>query len=67
MTHAPGGDPGGALLEVADKHDPAVIVVGDKGMHAGEREWFNNVADKLSHRGTSSVLIVSTARVRPRR
>ena len=60
VTHAPEGDPGDALLELADKHDPAVIVVGDKGMHAGERERFGNIADKISHKGVTSVLIVFT-------
>ena len=60
VTHASGGDPGDSLLEMANKHDPAVIVVGSRGMHTGEREWFGNVADKISHKGISSVLIVST-------
>ena len=60
VTHAPGGDLGDALLELADKLDPAIIVVGSKGMHAGERERFGNVADKISHKGVSSVLLVST-------
>ena len=60
VTHAPQGDPAGALLELADKHEAAVIVVGSTGMHAGEREWFGNIADKISHKGTSGVLIVST-------
>jgi nucleotide-binding universal stress UspA family protein len=58
VTHPLQGDPAGALFEVADKHDPAVIVVGSKGMHAGEREWFGSIADTISHKGTSSVLIV---------
>jgi nucleotide-binding universal stress UspA family protein len=58
VTHALGGDRGDALLAVADKHDPAVIVVGSKGMHTGERERFGNIADKISHKGVSSVLIV---------
>ena len=60
ITHALQRDPAGALLEVADKHDAGVIVVGGKGMHAGERERFGNIADKISHSGTSGVLIVST-------
>ncbi len=59
VTHVAEGDPAGALLELADTHDAAVIVVGSKGMHAGEREWFGNIADKISHKGDSSVLIVS--------
>jgi nucleotide-binding universal stress UspA family protein len=58
-AHAHEGDPADALLEVADKNEAAIIVVGSKGMHVDERERFGNVADKLSHKGTVSVLIVS--------
>ncbi len=59
-THALENDPTDGLLDVADNNDAAIIVVGSKGMQAGERDWFGNVADKLSHKGTCSVLIVST-------
>jgi nucleotide-binding universal stress UspA family protein len=37
------------------------MVVGNKGMHGDERERFGNVPDKLSHKGTTSVLIAFTA------
>lgn len=60
-THALQGDPADALLDVAEKEDAAIIVVGSKGMHADERERFANVPDKISHKGTFSVLIVFTA------
>ncbi len=60
VTHVAEGDPAGGLLELADAHDAAIIVVGSKGMHAGERERLGNIADKISHKGTSAVLIVST-------
>lgn len=59
-THALEGDPADALPDVAAETDAAIIVVGGKGMHADDRERFGNVADKLSHKGTSSVLIVFT-------
>jgi hypothetical protein len=45
---------------VAKHSDAAIIVVGSKGMHADERERFGNVPDKVSHRGTTSVLIAFT-------
>lgn len=59
--HARHGDHADALLAVADEHGPAILVVGSAGMHTDERERFGNIADKISHKGTSSVLIVSTA------
>lgn len=58
-THALRGDPADGLLDVAAKTNAAVIVVDGKGMRSGEREWFGNVADKLSHTGTSSILIIA--------
>lgn len=59
--HALQGDPTDGLLDVAEKNDAAIVVVGSKGMQAGERDWFGNVPDKLSHKGTCSVLIVLTS------
>jgi nucleotide-binding universal stress UspA family protein len=58
ITHALQDDPADALLDVAEKNDAAIIVVGSQGMHADDREWFGNIPDKISHKGTSSVLIV---------
>lgn len=57
-THSLEGDPADALLEVAEKTNAAIVVVDGKGMHSPDRERFGNVADKLSHSGSSSVLIV---------
>jgi nucleotide-binding universal stress UspA family protein len=59
-THAPEGDPVDAVLAVAGDTDAAIIVVGSEGMHAGEREWFGGISDKISHKGKASVLIVFT-------
>lgn len=59
-VHALEDDPADALLAVAEKNNAAIIVVGSKGMHADEREWFGNVPDKISHTGAVSVLIVFT-------
>jgi nucleotide-binding universal stress UspA family protein len=53
--------PADLLLAAARIRDPAIMVVGSKGMHVEERERFGNVPDKLSHKGTTSVLIAFTA------
>jgi nucleotide-binding universal stress UspA family protein len=60
-THSLEGDPADALLDVAEKSNAAIVVVDGKGMHSADRERFGNVADKLSHSGSSSVLIVFAA------
>jgi nucleotide-binding universal stress UspA family protein len=52
--------PADLLLAAARIRDPAIMVVGSKGMHVDERERFGNVPDKLSHKGTTSVLIAFT-------
>ena len=53
--------PADLLLAAARIRDPAIMVVGSKGMHGDERERFGNVPDKVSHKGTTSVLIAFTA------
>jgi nucleotide-binding universal stress UspA family protein len=60
-THALGGDPVSVLLDLAEKNQAVILVVGSKGMHADERELLGNIPDKISHKGGCSVLIVSTA------
>jgi nucleotide-binding universal stress UspA family protein len=52
--------PADLLLAAARIRDPAIMVVGSKGMHGDERERFGNVPDKVSHKGTTSVLIAFT-------
>jgi nucleotide-binding universal stress UspA family protein len=59
-THALEKDPADALLEVADKVDADMIVVGNKGMHSAARFVLGNVPNKVSHRARCNVLIVST-------
>ena len=59
-TYVRHGDTADALIEVAQKNDAAIIIVGGKGMRAEERDWFGNVPDRLSHQGAASVLIVFT-------
>lgn len=59
-THELHEDPADGLLDVAEKHGAAIIVVGSKGMLTGERERSGNVPEKISNAATSSVLIVFT-------
>jgi nucleotide-binding universal stress UspA family protein len=59
-THALDGDPADALVEAAEEHDAVMIVLGTKGMHSDDRERFGNIADKISHKGTCSVMLVFT-------
>jgi nucleotide-binding universal stress UspA family protein len=59
-VHELQGNPADGLRDVAEKQNAAIIVVGSKGMHSGERERFGNVPEQVSHAGTCSVLIVFT-------
>jgi nucleotide-binding universal stress UspA family protein len=53
------GDPGDALVEVADRVGAGMIVVGNRGM-AGPRRVLGSVPNKVSHAARCNVLIVST-------
>jgi len=59
-THAVRGDPADALLEIAEKVDATLIVVGNQGMHGAKRFKLGNVPNKVSHRARCNVLIVAT-------
>jgi nucleotide-binding universal stress UspA family protein len=59
VTHVTREEPVGALLDVAEQNDAAIIVVSYAGMH-GDRGVLGNIPETLSHKGTSSVLIVSS-------
>jgi nucleotide-binding universal stress UspA family protein len=58
-VHTVTGDPGDALLEVAEAEKADLIVVGNRGMH-GLTRVLGSVPNKVSHRARCSVLIVST-------
>jgi nucleotide-binding universal stress UspA family protein len=58
--HAVKGDPADALIEVADKVDASMIVVGSKGMHGARRLVLGSVPNKVSHHAHRTVLIVAT-------
>jgi nucleotide-binding universal stress UspA family protein len=58
-THTISGDPADALLEVAEREQADLIVVGNRGMH-GMRSVLGSVPNKVSHRARCNVLIVCT-------
>lgn len=58
-SHAITGDPADALLEIAEKENADLIVVGSRGMH-GVGRVLGSVPNKVSHRARCNVLIVST-------
>ncbi|HEY2771935.1 MAG TPA: universal stress protein [Solirubrobacteraceae bacterium] len=64
-THAIQKDPADALVEVAEKIDAALIVVGNKGLHSATRRVLGNVPNQVAHRAACSVLIVATDRPGP--
>ncbi len=59
-THAVQKDPADALLDVAAEVGASLIVVGNRGMHSAKRFVLGNVPNKVSHRASCNVLIVST-------
>jgi nucleotide-binding universal stress UspA family protein len=59
-SHTVKGDPADALLEVAERVQADLIVVGNRGMH-GMTRVLGSVPNKVSHRARCSVLIVATA------
>jgi nucleotide-binding universal stress UspA family protein len=59
-THAVQKDPADALLDVAAEAEAGLIVVGNRGMHSAKRFVLGNVPNKVSHRASCNVLIVST-------
>jgi nucleotide-binding universal stress UspA family protein len=58
-AHMVAGDPADALLEVAERVNADLLVVGNRGMH-GMTRVLGSVPNKVSHRARCSVLIVST-------
>jgi nucleotide-binding universal stress UspA family protein len=60
QTHAIREAPADALLQVADKVDAKLIVVGNRGMHGAKRFVLGSVPNTVSHKARCNVLIVST-------
>lgn len=60
QTHPVEGNPGDAILEVAEKTEADLIVVGNKGMTGARRFLLGSVPNNVSHHAPCSVLIVRT-------
>jgi len=56
-SEAKDGDASKVLVELADKHDADVLVIGNKGM---KRKVLGSVPNTVSHNASCSVLIVKT-------
>jgi len=57
VTEAREGEPAQVLVEIAEKHDADVIIVGNRGM---ERRVLGSVPNSVSHKAPCSVMIVKT-------
>ena len=51
------GDPGEVLVDLAEKHEADVLVVGNRGMH---RRVLGSVPNTVTHRASCSVYVVKT-------
>jgi len=63
-VHAVAGDPGDALIAVAEQVHADLLVVGNRGMSSVKRFMLGSVPNKISHHATCSVLIVDTGHAR---
>jgi nucleotide-binding universal stress UspA family protein len=59
-THPVQGDPSDAILNVAERIDADLIIVGNKGMTGARRFILSSVPNNISHHAPCSVLIVHT-------
>jgi nucleotide-binding universal stress UspA family protein len=60
QTHPVEGDPGEAILNVAEEVNADLIVVGNKGMTGARRFLLGSVPNNISHHAPCSVMIVRT-------
>lgn len=60
QTHPVEGDPGEAILNVAEETKADLIVVGNKGMTGARRFLLGSVPNNISHHAPCSVIIVRT-------
>jgi nucleotide-binding universal stress UspA family protein len=60
QTHPVEGGPSDAILEVAEKTNADLIVVGNKGMTGARRFLLGSVPNNVSHHAPCSVLIIRT-------
>jgi len=60
QTHPVEADPADAILNIAEKVDADLIVVGNKGMTGARRYFLGSVPNNVSHHAPCSVIIVRT-------
>jgi nucleotide-binding universal stress UspA family protein len=60
QTHPVEGNPGEAILSVAEETGADLIVVGNKGMTGARRFLLGSVPNNVSHHAPCSVMIVRT-------
>src|SRR5207247_3421073 len=60
-----GGDPADVIVELADRMDADLVVVGDVGMGGAKRFRLGGIADRVSHNMPCDLLIVRTSRAGP--
>lgn len=60
IMHPVVGDPAGAILDVAEKLDAALIVVGNRHIGSKSRFLLGNVPSKVVHHAPCSTQIVHT-------
>jgi nucleotide-binding universal stress UspA family protein len=60
QTHPVEADPAEAILNVAEKTEADLIVVGNKGMTGARRFLLGSVPNNVSHHAPCSVMIVRT-------
>ena len=60
QIHPVEADPADAILNVAEKVDADLIVVGNKGMTGARRYFLGSVPNNVSHHAPCSVIIVRT-------
>jgi len=56
-SEAAQGDPADVLVDLADKHDADVLVIGNRGMH---RRVLGSVPNTVTHRANCTVYLVKT-------
>jgi nucleotide-binding universal stress UspA family protein len=56
-SEAAQGDPAEVLIQLADKHEADVLVIGNRGMH---RRVLGSVPNTVTHRAPCSVFVVKT-------
>ncbi|CAN5209089.1 hypothetical protein BH20ACT24_BH20ACT24_03120 [soil metagenome] len=59
------GEPAELILEVAERHNADLIVVGNKGMGQATRFRLGSVPDRVAHFAPCDLLIVHTSDARP--